>query len=222
MESNVITPLTKKVAGMSNSPESSAKPETSRQARNALIGVVIIILVITLGLVLIAIALANNASTAAPGVKVVRDLLIIVMALEMIVIGAALTVFLIQLARFVNLLSNEIHPLIASASDTVNAVRGTAIFLSKNLTEPIISIGSAIRGLSRIMGDAETIRQAVGLITTTAIAPPPARSQDSPPTETIGESKLPLDKSKLEAEHTKSKGEAKQTTTEESSLGQKE
>lgn len=149
---------------MSEMPASDVQPEGSHQARNALVAVVVVILLLTAGLVVIAAVLAAHAETAGPSVRVIRDLLIIVMALEMVVIGAAFVVLLVQVARFINLINNELQPLITATSDTVNTVRGTAIFLSKNLAEPIIAANGALRGVARVIGDADAIRKAAGIV----------------------------------------------------------
>jgi hypothetical protein len=134
----------------------------------------------TVGLVLIAVALAANAETAGPGVRVVRDLLIIVMALELVVIGAAITVLLVQVARFINLVNNELQPLVTSASDTINAIRGTAIFISKNLTEPIINIQGTLKGLAKAAKDVETIQKAAGIFASAAAASSPTGAHSTP------------------------------------------
>jgi hypothetical protein len=113
---------------MSETPASDVPPEGSHQARNAVVAIIVVILLLTAGLVAIAAVLAAHADTAGPSVRVIRDLLIIVMALEMVVIGAAFVVLLVQVARFINLINNELQPLITATSDTVNTVRGTAVF----------------------------------------------------------------------------------------------
>lgn len=69
-----------------------------------------------------------------------RDVFIIFMALESLIIGIALVVLIIQLATLINLLQNEIRPIINSTSETVNTLKGTAKFVSNNLTEPIIKV----------------------------------------------------------------------------------
>lgn len=148
---------------MSETSASDVQPEGSHQARNALIAIIVAIVLLTAGLVVVAALLAAHAETAGPSVRVIRDLLIIVMALEMVVIGAAFVVLLVQVARFINLINNELQPLITATSDTVNTVRGTAVFLSKNLAEPIIAANSALRGVAKVIGDADAIRKAAGI-----------------------------------------------------------
>jgi hypothetical protein len=165
---------------MSDAPAPDTQTDKRPQARNAVIIAAIAIVLMTVGLVLIAVALAANAETAGPGVRVVRDLLIIVMALELVVIGAAITVLLVQVARFINLVNNELQPLVTSASDTINAIRGTAIFISKNLTEPIINIQGTLKGLAKAAKDVETIQKAAGIFASAAAASSPTGAHSTP------------------------------------------
>ena len=80
-----------------------------------------------------------------------RDVFIIFMALEMLVIGAAIVVLMVQLAVLINLLQNEIQPILKSTNETVNTVKGTAEFLSKNVSEPVIKFNGAVAGLQYLI-----------------------------------------------------------------------
>jgi hypothetical protein len=91
--------------------------------------------------------LVNNPDSASN----VRDIFIIFMAFESLIIGAALVVLVIQIASLVNLLQNEIAPILQSTSETVNTLRGTTEFLSENLVEPVIKLNSYLAGLRRII-----------------------------------------------------------------------
>ena len=75
-----------------------------------------------------------------PGVPTdrIRDVFIIVVAFETLVIGIALIVLLVQVASLINLLQNEVRPIIKATNDTVNNLRGTAEFLGENVVEPVI------------------------------------------------------------------------------------
>ncbi|KAF0108040.1 MAG: hypothetical protein FD146_1338 [Anaerolineaceae bacterium] len=79
----------------------------------------------------------------------IRDIFIIFMALESLIIGAALVVLIIQIAGLINLLQNEVKPILKSTSETVNTLRGTTEFLSENLVEPVIKLNSSIAGMRR-------------------------------------------------------------------------
>ena len=80
----------------------------------------------------------------------VRDIFIIFMALESLLVGAALVVLIIQLASLINLLQNEVRPILKSTNETVNTLRGTSEFLSENLVEPVIKLNSYLAGLKKL------------------------------------------------------------------------
>ena len=80
-----------------------------------------------------------------------RDIFIIFMALESLVIGVALIILMVQLAILINLLQNEIKPILYSTNETVNTLRGTASFLSNNLSEPIIKLNEYMAGFKKLL-----------------------------------------------------------------------
>lgn len=154
----------------------------SNPTRNILIGLVVTIALLTLVLIGIAVFLILNAASAGPAVKVIRDFTVILLAFAMILIFTAITVLAMQIARFVNLMTNEVQPILTSASDTVNTVKGTAEFLSKHVTEPVITTSSAIGGIARVVGDVDTLRKAAGIVMQayTAGSPTSARTEPDP------------------------------------------
>lgn len=117
------------------------------QQRTALIIAGVAALLIVIGLIVFGVFLVNNPAQA----SVWRDVFIIFMALEMIVIGAALVILMIQLAALTNLLKNEVRPILEATQETLNTVRGTTIFLSENLTEPIVKLNAYMAGLAKIV-----------------------------------------------------------------------
>lgn len=120
-----------------------SKPAEGRKAPIGLIigGVVILALIIT-GVVFL--LRSDNDTTAR-----IRDVFIIFMALESLVIGVALVVLIVQLATLINLLNNEIRPIIQSTNDTVNTLKGTVTFLSDNLSEPVIKLNEYIAAIRK-------------------------------------------------------------------------
>jgi len=83
--------------------------------------------------------------TAKPEVtEQIRDVFIIFMALESLIIGVALVVLIVQLSTLINLLQNEIRPILNSTSETVNTLKGTAKFVSNHMAEPVIKINQAM------------------------------------------------------------------------------
>ncbi len=117
------------------------------QQRAIVITAVVIGLLLLAGAIWAAIFLVNNPGTA----QTVRDVFIIFMALESMVIGVALVVLVVQLAVLTNLLKHEIKPILEATQETVNTVRGTSIFISENLVEPVMKLNSYVAGLSRLV-----------------------------------------------------------------------
>ena len=81
----------------------------------------------------------------------IRDIFIIVVALESVVIGVALIILIVQLASLINLLQNEVKPILTATSDTVNTLRGTAEFLGENVVEPVIKLNGYLAGMTRML-----------------------------------------------------------------------
>ena len=129
---------------ISSTEEVEAKA-TIRKQRWITVGVIVGV-VIVLGLIALVVylLLQNNTRTAN-----IRDIFIIFMAFESLLIGAALVVLIIQIASLINLLQNEVKPILQSTSDTVNTLRGTTEFLSENLVEPVIKLNSYLAGLRK-------------------------------------------------------------------------
>jgi hypothetical protein len=125
-----------------------ANPETQAKQRRMMIGIgvgAVFVLAILVGFIVLL------ATSPAQTTEKVRDIFIIFMALEFLVIGFALVILIIQLATLINLLQNEVKPILESTNQTASTLRGTAVFLSENLTEPVIQLNSYIAALRRLV-----------------------------------------------------------------------
>jgi len=105
---------------------------------------------IVLILILLGVAIFFLMQPSAPTDKI-RDVFIIVVALESLVIGVAMIVLIVQLASLINLLQNEVKPILQATTETVNALRGTAEFLGENVVEPVIKLNGYLAGLRRML-----------------------------------------------------------------------
>jgi len=131
--------------------ENTERPEnvaTEKEKRNAIIGLVITI-VILVGLFIW--GLVSLITAPADQTAKVRDIFIIIMAFESLVIGAALVILIIQIASLMNLLQNEIKPIMDATNETVNTLRGTTAFLSENMVEPVVKLNASLAGLQRFI-----------------------------------------------------------------------
>ncbi len=68
----------------------------------------------------------------------IRDIAIIIIAIQSIVIGVLIAVLIWQIWRLVKIVQTELMPIIEDTRATVNTVRGTATFVSNNVVEPVI------------------------------------------------------------------------------------
>lgn len=125
-----------------------AEPSLTPSQRRSIILLSIMGLVILAGLVAFAYFLAT---TDIENTSRIRDIFIIFMALESLVIGAALIVLIIQLATLINLFQNEIKPILESTNEAVDTLRGTTRFISNNLVEPILKLNEYLAGVKRLL-----------------------------------------------------------------------
>ncbi|MCC6612713.1 MAG: hypothetical protein IT320_04495 [Anaerolineae bacterium] len=126
-----------------------------------------IAVVVMLALILLPIVIALLATQGQPlenfaaVIQVIRDLFIIFLALQGIMIILALAVLIAQVARLINLLQNEVQPILKNTQDTVNTAAGTVRFVGKNVTEPIVKVSGFLAGTSVILNNLFGIRRAI-------------------------------------------------------------
>ena len=87
----------------------------------------------------------------------VRDVAIILLALESLVIGILFAILLIQIRNLIRLLRDEVMPILRSTQDTTNTVKGTATFVSEQFVTPLIKASSYATGTM------EAVRNLVGM-----------------------------------------------------------
>ena len=129
---------------MAETPHKSAPVDGANgsSAWKLLVILGVIALLLVAGLALLGIFLIRN-----PGLtRTIRDLVIIAFAVEILVIGVALIVVAVQLARLLHLLRHEIKPILEQASDTIGTVRSTAQLVSEHLAAPLIKLSGTLSG----------------------------------------------------------------------------
>lgn len=143
-ETNPTEEITPQLPPPASTYQAGTTPQQLRQQRVITIGIVLaglafltIITLVTVGL------LRQDAETTSK----IADVFIIFMALESLVIGLVLVVLIVQLARLINLLQNEIKPIVESTNETVSTLRGTTQFLSDNISEPVIKLNEYMAGV---------------------------------------------------------------------------
>ncbi len=138
----------KQLPSSSGSPGGSQPtPGGSNKSRGPIIGI-IIGLIIVIAIVVVGVWALALPTTDTPRI---RDIFIIVMALVSLLLGVALIILIAQLAILINLLQNEIKPILESTNETVSTLRGTTSFISDNLVQPVIKINEYVAALSQLM-----------------------------------------------------------------------
>jgi hypothetical protein len=116
--------------------------ELKRQRRILIIIIAVAVLILILSIVSFLFLINPSTNTAQ-----IRDVFIIFMSLEMMFLGLIMVILIIQLARLINLLQNEITPILDSTNETINNLRGTTMFLSENIVEPVIKMNEYSAGI---------------------------------------------------------------------------
>ncbi len=125
----------------------SSGGEAAQQSKRWVIGgAVLAVALLALGFGAVWLLMQPGTDTAR-----VRDIFIIFMALETLLIGVALIVLIVQLARLINLLQNEVRPILDATNETASTLRGTAAFLSDNLAEPVIKLNEYVAALQKFV-----------------------------------------------------------------------
>lgn len=81
-----------------------------------------------------------------------RDLAIVILAVESIIVLIVQVVLIVQLIRLVKLLREEVMPIVKSAQETVGTVRGTTAFVSDHLVRPVVRASSYVAGARQALG----------------------------------------------------------------------
>ena len=105
------------------------------------------------GVIFIALIILIVILLLQPGVptEAIKNVFIIFLAVEMLIVGIAVVVLAVQVATLINLLQNEVRPMLNSTNDTINNLRGTTEFLSENLVEPVIQLNEYLASLKRML-----------------------------------------------------------------------
>ena len=119
----------------------------------------------------------------------VRDIAIILVAVEILIMNGLLVVLIWQVWRLVKMIGVEVRPVIKDGQETVGTVKGSAEFVSTSFISPLISTSSRLAGIVRAvqvlrselkstMGGIGTAKRPSGVVDTD----PPKEATGTPPT----------------------------------------
>ncbi|HEX6035352.1 MAG TPA: hypothetical protein VFY83_12985 [Anaerolineales bacterium] len=129
-------------------PEKDTTTQEADSQSKRILTIIIIAAVVLLALLGLAVFYLLQPATPTDRI---RDVFIIVVALESLLIGVALIILIVQLASLINLLQNEVRPILSATNETVNHLRGTAEFLGENVVEPVIKLNGYLAGMNRVI-----------------------------------------------------------------------
>lgn len=114
--------------------------EREMRRRMTLIGIGIAIIAVLI--------LLSFAGMIALGIiEEVRDIVIILLATESLIIGGVTLFLLYQTIMLLTLIREELIPLIQSAQDTVNSARGTTVYVSRKIVVPSVRAATTVARL---------------------------------------------------------------------------
>ena len=148
MNEEATTSNTIKPAAPLTYPEmqgNEAEPLISIPWRYILAGAFVVALLFVLFIWLI-VYLANQQ---APTIEAVRDVMVIILALESCIFGVAFLIMMVMVIRLINMMEFEIKPILQKTNETLNTMRGTTTFVSQNVVKPTIKAKSRVAGVRR-------------------------------------------------------------------------
>jgi len=77
----------------------------------------------------------------------VRDIVIILLATESLIVGGVTLFLLYQVIMLLTLIREELIPLIQSTQDTVNSARGTTVYVSRKIVVPSVRAATTVARL---------------------------------------------------------------------------
>jgi hypothetical protein len=80
-------------------------------------------------------------------IEEVRDIVIILLAIESLIVGGVTLFLLYQIIMLLTLIREELIPLIESAQDTVNSARGTTVYVSRKIVAPSVRAATTLARL---------------------------------------------------------------------------
>ena len=123
----------------------------------SIIGILLIVLLMVAALA----AALTAAETWAPFVQIFRDVFLLLLLLESVLVIAAVAILLLQAAGFLIMLRSEIKPILDNARETTRLSKATAQFVNSNAVDPLIQIKSFLAGLLAFLRELIRLRAAV-------------------------------------------------------------
>jgi len=137
-----------------STPEPATPAGQDRRAQLLIIGGAILVLALLITAIVL---MAKFPATTV----VIRDIAIVFVAVTTFFIGIAMLVLIVQIQALIQVLQEEVRPLLASVNDTASTVRGTTEFVSDNLVSPLIKAAGFTAAMRRVAGELRSVVAAI-------------------------------------------------------------
>ena len=109
----------------------------------------------------ILLAFSGELEITALRIQYIRNIFMVVIGLEGILIIGSIAVLVVQITRLINMLKRDVKPVLITAQETVNTAKGTVEFVGDNTVRPIIRTSAFLSGVGVVIRDAGGIRRAI-------------------------------------------------------------
>lgn len=127
-----------------------------------IISLAVLAITIIVGLIIAILGAVSDSAGVANFFRILRDFFIVVLALQGVLICIALIVLILQISALISLIRTEIKPIVDETRQTMSTIRGTAQFVSKNVTSPIIRTSALVTGAATFLRELSSIRRNIG------------------------------------------------------------
>jgi hypothetical protein len=118
----------------------------------------VIAIIFGVGLLL---AFSGELEITALRIQYIRNIFMVVLGLEGILIIGSIAVLIVQITRLVNMVKLDVKPVLMTAQETVNTAKGTVEFVGDNAVRPIIRTSAFMSGMGVVIRDMGGIRRAI-------------------------------------------------------------
>ena len=118
----------------------------------------VIAIIFVVGLLL---AFSGQLEVTALRIQYIRNIFMVVLGFEGILIIGSIAVLIVQITRLFNMLKRDVKPVLTTAQETVNTAKGTVEFVGDNAVRPIIRASAFMSGVGVVLRDVGGIRRAI-------------------------------------------------------------
>lgn len=126
-----------------------------------LIAGIILLVIVILFFIGLAFAVFGDVQQNGAAIRNIRDVVIIFIALEGILIVLGLALLILQITRLVNLLNTEAKPILENTQQTVKTAQTTVEFVSANIAQPLLRLSGFMSGTTVLFNELFGLKKAI-------------------------------------------------------------